>query len=37
MIYVRQIGVLKGFAQQAEVEPKAILVAECDVLIPVRR
>jgi glutamate dehydrogenase (NAD(P)+) len=32
--HLRQVGVLKGFAQQAEVDPKALLVSECDVLVP---
>jgi glutamate dehydrogenase (NAD(P)+) len=32
--HLRKVGVLKGFAQQAEVDPKALLVSECDVLVP---
>lgn len=32
--HVRQVGVLKGFAQQAEIDPQALLTSECDVLVP---
>jgi glutamate dehydrogenase (NAD(P)+) len=32
--HLRKVGVLMGFAQQAEVDPKALLVSECDVLVP---
>src|SRR3984885_510342 len=32
--HVRQTGVLKGFGQQAEINPKALLTSECDVLVP---
>jgi glutamate dehydrogenase (NAD(P)+) len=32
--HVRQAGVLKGFAQQAEIDPETLLTSECDVLVP---
>jgi glutamate dehydrogenase (NAD(P)+) len=32
--HVRQAGVPKGFAQQAEIDPETLLTSECDVLVP---
>ena len=32
--HLRQVGVLKDFAQQAEVDPQSLLVSECGVLVP---
>jgi glutamate dehydrogenase (NAD(P)+) len=32
--HVKQTGVLKGFAQQAEIDPGALLTAACDILVP---
>jgi glutamate dehydrogenase (NAD(P)+) len=29
-----QVGVLKGFARQAEIDPNILLTSECDVLVP---
>jgi glutamate dehydrogenase (NAD(P)+) len=32
--HLKQAGILSGFAQEAEIDPKALLVSECDVLVP---
>lgn len=32
--HLKREGLLKGFAQQAEVDPQALIVSECDVLVP---
>jgi glutamate dehydrogenase (NAD(P)+) len=32
--HVGQTGVLKDFAQQAEIDPKALLTTACDILVP---
>jgi glutamate dehydrogenase (NAD(P)+) len=32
--HIKRAGVLKGFAQQAEIDPKSLLTKECDVLVP---
>jgi glutamate dehydrogenase (NAD(P)+) len=32
--HVARCGLLRGFAQQAEVDPRELLVKECDVLVP---
>jgi glutamate dehydrogenase (NAD(P)+) len=32
--HVSQVRVLKGFAQQAEIDPEALLTSQCDVLFP---
>jgi glutamate dehydrogenase (NAD(P)+) len=32
--HLKQVGILKGFAQEAEIDPQALLVYECDVLVP---
>jgi glutamate dehydrogenase (NAD(P)+) len=32
--HVGQMGVLKGFAHQAEIDRKALLTSECDILVP---
>jgi glutamate dehydrogenase (NAD(P)+) len=32
--YVRKAGILKGFAQEAEIDPGALLTSPCDILVP---
>jgi glutamate dehydrogenase (NAD(P)+) len=32
--HLKRTGVLKGFAQQAQIDPKSLLTQECDVLVP---
>jgi glutamate dehydrogenase (NAD(P)+) len=32
--HLTKAGVLRGFAQEAEIDPKELLIRECDVLVP---